>query len=79
MKINTRIKKIERELQDQINIPNSERFIVSWPKDTEEEKEIKVKKLLEELKQKYGESVTQQDIITMNVIYDEQEKGELML
>ena len=70
MVINARIKKIERTLQDQIMIPNSERFIVAWPDDTEEEKEIKVKNLLEELKRKYGDDVSRQDIITMNVIYD---------
>ena len=71
MKINARIKKIERALQDQIMIPNSERFIVVWPNDTEEETALKVNNLLEELKQRYGGRVTQQDIITMNVIYDD--------
>jgi len=68
---NARIKKIERTLQDQIMIPNSERFIVVWPNDTEEEeKKLKLTNLLEKLKQKYGEIVTEKDIITMNVIYD---------
>ena len=70
MKINARIKHIERALQDQINIPNSERFIVVWPNDTEEEKELKLKNLHEELKRKYGDDVSRQDITTMNVIYD---------
>jgi len=71
MKINARIKKIERALQDQIIIPNSERFIVVWPNDTEEEKELKLKNLHEELKRKYGDDALRQDIFTMNVIYDE--------
>ncbi|HNZ32552.1 MAG TPA: hypothetical protein PKJ25_10680 [Smithellaceae bacterium] len=71
MKINARIKKIERALQDQIIIPNSERFIVVWPNDTEEEKELKLKNLHEELKRKYGDDASRQAIITMNVIYDE--------
>ncbi len=71
MKINARIKKIERALQDQIIIPNSERFIVVWPNDTEEEKELKLKNLHEELKRKYGDEVSRQDIITMNIIYDD--------
>ena len=70
MKINARIKKIEKALHDQINIPNSERFIVVWPNDSAEEKEIKLKNLLEELKQKYGENASQEDIMIMNVIYD---------
>ncbi len=77
MKISARIKHIERALQDQINIPNSEKFIVAWPNDTEEEKEIKVKNLLEELKQKYGESVTRQDIGIMKVVYIRQQKEEI--
>ena len=70
MVINARIKKIERALQDQIMIPNSERFIVVWPEDTAEETEFKLKNLHEELKQKYGDNVSRQDIIIMNVIYD---------
>jgi hypothetical protein len=70
MMINARINKIERALQDQIMIPNSERFIVVWPEDTEEEKEFKLKNLHEELKRKYGDKVSRQDIIIMNVIYD---------
>jgi len=71
MKINVRIKKIERELLDQISILNSERFVVIWPNDTEEEKELKLQNLLEELNRKYGEDVSRRDIIIMNVIYDE--------
>jgi len=71
MVTNARIKKIERALQDQIMIPNSERFIVVWPNDTEEKKELKLTNLLEELKQKYGEIVTEKDIITLSVVYDE--------
>jgi len=71
MKVKARIKKIENELQDQINIPNSERFIVTWPNNTEEEKELKLQNLLKELKRKYGEDVSRHDIIMMNVIYDE--------
>lgn len=71
MKINSRIKKIEKALHDQIKIPNSERFIVVWPNDSAEERERKAKRLVEELKQRYGERVTQQNIVSINVIYDE--------
>ena len=71
MKINARIKKIERELKDQINIPVSEKLVVLWPADTAEEKEIKLKTIHDELKRKYGDDVSRQEIITMNVIYDE--------
>jgi hypothetical protein len=70
MVINVRIKKIERTLQDHILIPNSEKAVVIWPEDTAEEKEVKLKNLHEELKRKYGDDVSRQDIITMNVIYD---------
>ncbi len=71
MKINARIKKIERELQDQINIPVSEKLLVFWPADTPETREVKIKNIHDELKRKYGDDVSRQDIITMNVIYDE--------
>lgn len=73
MNIKSRVNKIEQALneKDQINIPNSERFIVVWPNDTEEEKELKLKNLHEELKRKYGDEVSRQDIITMNIIYDD--------
>jgi hypothetical protein len=71
MKINARIKKIEKELQDQINIPYSARIIVTWPNDTEAEKELKLKSLYEELKQKYGEDVSREDIIFLRIVYDE--------
>ena len=71
MVTNARIKKIERALQDLINIPVSEKLVVFWPKDTAEEKEIKLKTIHDELKRKYGDDVSRQDIITMNVIYDD--------
>jgi hypothetical protein len=71
MKAKSRIKKIERELQDQINIPNSERFISFSPNETEEEKELKIEKRLEQLRKKYGEDVPRQDIVIMRVIYDD--------
>ena len=71
MRINARLKKIERELQDQIRIPNSEGFISFSPNETEEEKELKIEKRLEQLRQKYGEDVPRQDIVIMRVIYDD--------
>jgi hypothetical protein len=71
MKAKSRIKKIEREIQGQSRIPNSERFISFSPNETEEEKEVKFKNLLEELKRKYGEDVPRQDIVIMRVIYDD--------
>ena len=71
MKAKSRIKKIEREIQGQSRIPNSERFISFSPNETEEEKELKFKNLLEELKRKYGEDVPRQDIVIMRVIYDD--------
>ena len=71
MAINARIKKIERALQDQINIPNSERFISFSHNETEEEKELKIEIRLEQLRQKYGEDVSREDIIYLRIIYDE--------
>jgi len=71
MNISARIKKIERELQDQIRIPYSERFVVTSPNETDEEKELKLKNLHAGLKQKYGEDVPRQDIVIMRVIYDD--------
>lgn len=70
MKINARIKKIERELRDQILIPNSERFISFSPNETEEEKELKIEKRLEQLRKKYGEDVSREDIIFLRIVYD---------
>jgi len=70
MKAKSRIKKIEREIQGQSRIPNSERFISFSPNETEEEKELKFKNLLEELKRKYGEDVPRQDIIFLRIVYD---------
>ena len=71
MKIKERIKKIERELQDQINIPVSEKLVVLWPADTTEEKEIKLKTIHDELKRKYGDAVSREEIVVLKVIYDE--------
>ena len=68
MKINARIKKIERELRDQILIPNSERFISFSPNETE--KELKIEKRLEQLRKKYGEDVSREDIIFLRIVYD---------
>jgi hypothetical protein len=71
MKAKSRIKKIEREIQGQRKIPNSEGFISFSPNDTEEEKELKIEKRLEQLRKKYGEDVPRQDIVIMRVIYDD--------
>jgi hypothetical protein len=71
MKAKLRIKKIEREIQGQSRIPNSEGFISFSPNETEEEKELKIEKRLEQLRKKYGEDVSREDIIIINVIYDE--------
>jgi len=69
MKAKSRIKKIEREIQGQSRIPNSERFISFSPNETE--KELKIEKRLEQLRKKYGEDVSRQDIVIMRVIYDD--------
>ena len=71
MKAKSRIKKIEREIQGQSRIPNSERFISFSPNETEEEKELKIEKRLEQLRKKYGEDVPREDIVIMRVIYDD--------
>lgn len=71
MKAKSRIKKIEREIQGQSRIPNSEGFISFSPNKTEEEKELKIEKRLEQLRKKYGEDVSRQDIVIMRVIYDD--------
>lgn len=80
MKINARLKKIEVEIQSQSRIPNSEGFIVFFPDDTEEEKELKLEKCLEGLRKKYGENVSLQDIGILNIVYDKTEasKDELI-
>ena len=81
MRTNARLKKIERELQSQSRIPNADRFIVFRPGDTEEEKELKVGERLEELRRKYGEGVSRQDVVVIQIIYDkaaEANKNELV-
>lgn len=70
MKAKSRIKKIEREIQGQSRIPNSERFISFSPNETEEEKELKIEKRLEQLRKKYGEDVSREDIIFLRIVYD---------
>jgi hypothetical protein len=70
MRTNARLKKIEKELQSQPRIPNSEGYIVFRPGDTEEEKELKVGERLEELRRKYGEGVSRQDVVVIQIIYD---------
>jgi hypothetical protein len=70
MRTNARLKKIEKELQSQPRIPNSEGYIVFRPGDTEEEKELKVGERLEELRRKYGEGVSRQDVVVIQTIYD---------
>jgi len=81
MRTNARLKKIESELQSQTRIPNSEGLIVFRPGDTEEEKELKVGERLEELRRKYGEGVSRQDVVVIQIIYDkaaEANKNELV-
>jgi len=70
MRTNARLKKIEKELQSQPRIPNSEGYIVFRPGDTEEEKELKVVERLEELRRKYGEGVSRQDVVVIEIVYD---------
>lgn len=70
MKIHARIKKIEEEIGGQNRIPNSEGFIVFYPYETEEEKELKLVKRLKELREKYGDDVSRADIPIMKVVYD---------
>jgi hypothetical protein len=70
MKINARLKKIEDEIQSHSRIPNADRFIAVFPNDTEEEKELKIEKHLEKLRQKYGGDVSRQDIGIMRIVYD---------
>jgi len=70
MRTNARLKKIERELQSQPRIPKSEGYIVFRPGDTEEEKELKVGQRLEELRRKYGEGVSRQDVVVIEIVYD---------
>lgn len=70
MRTNMRLKKIETEIQLQSRIPNADRFIAVFPDETEEEKELKIAKRLEELRQKYGEGVSRQDIGIMRIVYD---------
>jgi hypothetical protein len=69
-KIESRITKIEREIQSQNTIPKSEGFISFSPYETEEEKELKIEKRLEQLRQKYGEDVSREDIVIMRIVYD---------
>ncbi len=81
MRTNMRLKKIETEIQLQTRIPNAGSFITFFPNDTEEEKELKVERRLEELRQKYGEGVSRQDIGIMRIVYDkpaEASKDELI-
>lgn len=70
MRTNMRLKRIETETQLQSRIPNADRFIAVFPDDTEEEKELKLEKHLEELRQIYGEGVSRQDIGIMRIVYD---------
>lgn len=73
MKANLRLNKIEQELQSKNPVQGE--FVVIWPTDTEEEKEAKLKKRLEELRQKYGESVSESDIICIRIVYDSTAKN----
>ncbi|MHB9098541.1 MAG: hypothetical protein ACYC5X_12055 [Syntrophales bacterium] len=70
MKINARVRKIEEEMRAQVGIPKSERFVVIWPHDSEEAKELKIVKRLEELRQIYGDGVSREDIGFIRVVYD---------
>jgi hypothetical protein len=70
MKAKSRIKKIEREIEGQRRIPNSEGFISFSPNETEQEKELKIEKRLEQLRRKYGDDVSREDIVIMRIVYD---------
>jgi len=61
-------KKIEREIQNKTRLPNSVGFITFFPYETEEGKEIKLGKRLQELREKYGD-VSRADIPIMKVVY----------
>ena len=80
MRIISRLKKIETEIQSQSRIPVQDKFVFIGPDDTEEEKELKLEKCLEGLRKKYGENVSLQDIGILNIVYDKTEasKDELI-
>lgn len=65
-------------MQDQINIPVSEKLVVLWPYDTAEEKEIKLKTIHDKLKIKYGDAVSREEIVALKVIYDKGDKHEIL-
>lgn len=70
MKAKSRITKIEREIQVHNRIPNSEGFLVFYPYETEQGKELKLEKRLKELREKYGDDVSRADVPIMKVVYD---------
>ena len=76
MKIETRIKKIEDEILGQGRIPKSEGFVVFYPSETEEEKELKLEKRLKELREKYGGDVSRADLLSIQVVYDQKPHAE---
>jgi hypothetical protein len=81
MRIISRLKKIETEIQSQSRIPVQDKFVFIGPDDTEEEEEVKIEKHLEKLRQQYGDDVSRQDIEIMRLIYDkpaEASKDELI-
>ena len=72
MKINSRLKKIEREIQAQNKIPISDRFVPIGEgqlvqeflgvENLEEENERRIQDHLKELREKYGEWVSREDL-----------------
>ena len=81
MRIISRLKKIETEIQSQSRIPVQDKFVFIGPDDTEEEEEVKMEKHLEKLRQTYGDDVSRQDIDIMCIVYDspaEAGKAELI-
>lgn len=70
MRAKSRIKSIEKELQDQLHIPPADKFIVIFPSDSEEVTETRIAQRLSELRQRFGEAVSRQDIDLVRVVYD---------
>ena len=62
------MKKIEEEIESQRKIPTSDALIFFRPCETEQEKELKLKKKIEELKQKYGD-VSEEDVLICEGVY----------
>ncbi len=74
MSMKTRVNKLEQALKEeyQIKIPVSEKLLFFWPADTPEAREAKIKDLHDKLRIKYGDTVSREEIIIFQVVYDEE-------